>query len=306
MEKISHFFHSTLQKEAFQTKYQEIIQNILNDPDVKEFISVHEEEVTQEVLENSYAKFHEFIKERDARKQGVSVKNPGMEPVLVMNVGYVDVSYRPTQEFMRLRKEKEMQNRVKAMNMPKNIVEATFKNLIITVERQEVVQEVLNVIEGIVSRKEFQQGLYLSGPFGVGKTYLFGAMANELATHGFITTLVHVPSLSFEMKQAIQDGAVKEKLDVLKSAHVLMLDDIGAESNTAWFRDEILGIILQYRMLQELPTFFTSNFTLNELEEHFSQTQRGEYEPLKAKRLMERVRFLAKEVVFNGENRRLS
>lgn len=306
MEKISHFFHSTLQKEAFQTKYQEIIQNILNDPDVKEFISVHEEEVTQEVLENSYAKFHEFIKERDARKQGVSVKNPGMEPVLVMNVGYVDVSYRPTQEFMRLRKEKEMQNRVKAMNMPKNIVEATFKNLIITVERQEVVQEVLNVIEGIVSRKEFQQGLYLSGPFGVGKTYLFGAIANELATHGFITTLVHVPSLSFEMKQAIQDGAVKEKLDVLKSAHVLMLDDIGAESNTAWFRDEILGIILQYRMLQELPTFFTSNFTLNELEEHFSQTQRGEYEPLKAKRLMERVRFLAKEVVFNGENRRLS
>ena len=37
---------------------------------------------------------------------------------------------------------------------------------------------------------------------------------------------------------------------------VLILDDIGSEMNTQWVRDEVLGPILQFRMLEELPTFF--------------------------------------------------
>jgi primosomal protein DnaI len=39
--------------------------------------------------------------------------------------------------------------------------------------------------------------------------------------------------------------------------------------------------------------------------EHLRVTQRGEDEPLKAKRIMERVRFLAKEINMIGKNRRL-
>ena len=48
------------------------------------------------------------------------------------------------------------------------------------------------------------------------------------------------------------------------------IDDIGAETTTSWGRDEVLGTILQYRMQEGLVTFFTSNFTMDELEEHFS------------------------------------
>ena len=40
--------------------------------------------------------------------------------------------------------------------------------------------------------------------------------------------------------------------------------------------------------------------------EHLRITQRGEDEPLKAKRIMERVRFLSKEIKMVGKNRRLS
>lgn len=35
-----------------------------------------------------------------------------------------------------------------------------------------------------------------------------------------------------------------------------MLDDIGAEVMTSWTRDEILGSIMQFRMQENLPTFF--------------------------------------------------
>jgi primosomal protein DnaI len=59
-------------------------------------------------------------------------------------------------------------------------------------------------------------------------------------------------------------------------------------------------------MQEQLPTFFSSNFNMLQLEnEHLRVTQRGEDEPLKAKRIMERVRFLAKEINMIGKNRRL-
>ena len=96
-----------------------------------------------------------------------------------------------------------------------------------------------------------------------------------------------------------------EKVDALKKDPVLMMDDIGADQLSSWFRDDVLGVILQYRMQEELPTFFSSNIALDDLEEFYlTQNTRGELEPLKAKRIMERIRFLVDEVVINGENRR--
>ena len=56
---------------------------------------------------------------------------------------------------------------------------------------------------------------------------------------------------------------------------MLLLDDIGAENTSNWSRDEVLGPILQYRMENHLPTFFTSNLTMDELEEALSTTSSG-------------------------------
>ena len=47
-----------------------------------------------------------------------------------------------------------------------------------------------------------------------------------------------------------------------------MLDDIRAEEVTPWVRDEVIGPLLHYRMVHELPTFFSSNFDYSELEHH--------------------------------------
>ncbi len=106
------------------------------------------------------------------------------------------------------------------------------------------------------------------------------------------------------MKQAIGKETVGPELTRVKQAPILMIDDIGADSLSSWIRDEVLGVILQYRMQEHLPTFFSSNFSMDELEEHLSVTQRGEIEPLKAKRIMERIRYLSQEVSMSGRNRR--
>ncbi len=298
-------FQQFLKDPEYQKRYQEIIEKTMNDKDIQTFIDLHSHQLTKEMIEKSYAKFNEFILERDARKNGQEVKSPGMEPVLVINVGFVDVIYKPTEAYLQQKKERELRSRVQAMNMPKNIQQARFSELAVTAKREEVVGLALNFIEAHVSEpKKFHKGIYIVGPFGVGKTYLLGAIANELAQNGLITTLVHVPSLSSEMKNAIGEGGLSDKLDAIKKAPILILDDIGAESSSSWFRDEILGVILQYRMQQELPTFFSSNFTIAELEEHLRISQRGEDEGLKAKRIIERIKFLSTEVYLDGENRR--
>ena len=83
----------------------------------------------------------------------------------------------------------------------------------------------------------------------------------------------------------------------------MIFDDIGAETLSEWSRDDVLGVILQKRMDNVLPTFFSSNMTMDGLNEHFAKT-RNSVDEVKARRLMERVRFLSKEVFVGGKNRR--
>ncbi|MDR2833763.1 MAG: primosomal protein DnaI, partial [Streptococcaceae bacterium] len=74
--------------------------------------------------------------------------------------------------------------------------------------------------------------------------------------------------------------------------------------NSEWIRDSILGVILQYRMQEQKPTFFTSNQDFAHLEKHLENSSKGNIEPLKAKRIMERVKYLSEEVRMDGENKR--
>ena len=84
---------------------------------------------------------------------------------------------------------------------------------------------------------------------------------------------------------------------------ILCIDDIGAEKVSEWSRDEVLGTILQTRMNHNLTTFFTSNLTKQELENHFIMNDRAD-ERIKARRIMERINQLTEDMELLSENRR--
>jgi len=284
---------------------QNIEKEIFEDEDVKAFLEQHKEELTPEAIRKGMSALLEFRMERDARKNHKEVKAPGLEPCLEVHNGFILVNYKRTEEAIRQERERKRRRLIHSINMPKNIAEARFSDTALTPERQDVIGELLKFINSYnPNSTEYQKGLYLAGPFGVGKTYMMGALANELSENGIETTLVNVPTYSAEIKQAIATNTVEAKLVSIKNTPILVLDDIGAEMNSAWFRDEVLMVILQHRMLQELPTFFTSNFTIDQLEAHFAHSNKGDQELLKAKRLIERIRFLAKEYFVDGQNHR--
>ena len=57
-----------------------------------------------------------------------------------------------------------------------------------------------------------------------------------------------------DMKALINSktDSVGNQVDRVKKVPVLMIDDIGADSMSAWIRDDILGVILEYRMQNQL------------------------------------------------------
>lgn len=134
------------------------------------------------------------------------------------------------------------------------------------------------------------KGMYLCGNFGSGKTYLLTAMINELAKQGFKSCIVFWPDFLRSLKASFQND-YNEKYEIAKKSPILLIDDIGAESITTWGRDEILCPLVQYRMEQKLPTFFTSNLTLEQLKEHLSVTKEG-VDIIKSGRIIERIRQL--------------
>ena len=146
------------------------------------------------------------------------------------------------------------------------------------------------------------KGIYLHGSYGTGKTYLIAALFNELAKKDIKSSIVYVPEFLRVLKSSIGED-FEDKYNTIKTTPLLLLDDIGAEYLTPWSRDEILGTILQYRMDEDLPTFFTSNLNLKELEEHFSNTSNGK-EEVKGRRMIERIKDLTIDFELVGESNR--
>ncbi|MBO0424317.1 primosomal protein DnaI [Enterococcus plantarum] len=307
MEDVGKEMSKIIQNRDMSERYNELVEVVLKDTDVQQFIKENRERLTDDDIRKSYSKLYEFVQEkRKYQLNDPTMIAPGYEPQLTLNFHYIDVTYVPTEALIAKQKEDEIRKRVRAMDMPKDVREASLNRFDTASQgRAQAMAETMKFLnEYTTNPKEFHKGLYLQGTFGVGKSFLLGAIANSLAERGFVTTIVHFPTFTVEMKQAIGKDMVGPKLDAVKKSPVLMIDDLGAESMTSWIRDDVLSVILQYRMQEQLVTFFSSNLDLKELEKHLSVTQRGEQEPLKARRIMERIRYLAQEITMSGNDRR--
>lgn len=149
-----------------------------------------------------------------------------------------------------------------------------------------------------------KKGLYLHGTFGAGKSYLVSAIFCELAKKGYKSTIIFWPEFLRDIKSYFgYDNEYRNMINKIKNTPLLFIDDIGAENVTSWSRDEILCTILQYRMDNKLCTFFTSNLTIDDLENHLSITKEGN-EIVKARRITERIKQLTIDMELISENLR--
>ncbi|MBQ8681527.1 MAG: primosomal protein DnaI [Bacilli bacterium] len=209
----------------------------------------------------------------------------------------------------KYKKELDERNKYKKniylFEVPKEIKEASMKNIDLdNHDRFKIIKWLKKFLDNYQAGAGMK-GIYLTGNFGCGKTYLISAALNELAKKDHKIAIIYYPEFLRSLKESFSDPEVyNEKFRMIKRVEVLLIDDIGAETMTEWSRDEVLGTILQYRMQEGLTTFFTSNLTVKDLEEHFSYSAKG-IEKVKAKRIIERIKQLTEEMTLISENKRL-
>ena len=199
-------------------------------------------------------------------------------------------------------KENAYKENLELFDMPLEIKEASLKEVYTDDKSRIPIIKYFKEFMDKYQKKENPKGLYLTGSFGSGKTYLIAALLNEMAKKKIYCALVYYPEFLRSLKSSFQTD-YSEKFDFIKTSPVLLLDDIGAENESNWSRDEVLGPILQYRMQNHLPTFFTSNLTLEELESSLATTSSG-VDKVKARRIIERIKQLTVTMELIGKNRR--
>lgn len=311
MEKINRSLNKLANTNQFQQRYEKLKQEIFEDEQVRLFLNANSSTVTKEMIDKNLGKLYEFTSQSNKCDKCPSLNGcinmmQGYYPKLVVQGKALNLNYEICPRKLSEDEKRKREKLIRSLYVPKDILRATIEDFTQTDNENKRLGVLSKAMSFIMEYEpgKMQKGLYIYGKFGVGKTYLLGAIANELAERQISSLIVYVPDYLRELKGSIGDNTVNEKIEMVKTAPVLMLDDIGAESMTSWGRDEVFGPILQFRMLENLPTFFTSNFDLNGLENHLTFSQRGEKEEVKAARIMERIQYLAEPVKLDGLNRR--
>ncbi|MDP2950308.1 MAG: ATP-binding protein, partial [Chloroflexota bacterium] len=102
--------------------------------------------------------------------------------------------------------------------------------------------------------------LVLLGETGCGKTHLAAAVGHYLEARDTVVHFCVVPDLLDDLRLASREdargGHFDEVLEAIRTAPVLILDDLGVHSATPWAQEKLFQI-LNYRYNAKLPTVIT-------------------------------------------------
>lgn len=107
-----------------------------------------------------------------------------------------------------------------------------------------------------------EKGLMLMGPSGVGKTHLAVACLKELVRRGHQGLFCDYRELLKDIQASYNPGSESTELRILepiRTAEILVLDDLGASKPSAWVLDTI-GLVLNARYNARLTTLITTNY----------------------------------------------
>jgi DNA replication protein DnaC len=100
-----------------------------------------------------------------------------------------------------------------------------------------------------------------SSNYGVGKTHLAAAIANEALRRQINVLFAIVPDLLDHLRSTFGPSSeieYDERFELIRTVPLLILDDLGTENTTPWAREKLFQIF-NYRYNDALPTVITSN-----------------------------------------------
>ncbi len=230
-------------------------------------------------------KVYRYLLDRDEMPE-----KDGYKPVLRTDP-YIEIIYQPTKEKAERMKRDRIKRHLKFYDSEIYIQDANLSEFHTFNEERVKAYELAHDFILKYKKDHYEKGLYIYGKYSTGKSYLISAIAQELAEKNIYVLFVYMPDLVRSIRQGMSEGNLEERINQLKQADVLMMDDIGGENMTPWFRDEVLVPVLQYRLSAKLPVFMTSNFEYIQLVEALT-VGKDDTSRVKAARLIQRIKDL--------------
>ena len=100
-----------------------------------------------------------------------------------MNHGYADVSYQTTAELAHRQEVSNQLRRVQIIGLPKEMKQIDFYADVFTDNQNQF--DLFRKVENFIDNFPQEKGIYIYGDFGVGKSFIMAAMANELSKKAF-------------------------------------------------------------------------------------------------------------------------
>ena len=107
-----------------------------------------------------------------------------------------------------------------------------------------------------------EKGLLLMGSSGVGKTHLAVAALKELIKRGHAGLFCDYRELLKEIQASYNPASESTEMGILepiRTAEILVLDDLGASKPSAWVL-EMIGLVLNARYNERRVTLLTTNY----------------------------------------------
>lgn len=273
-------------------------------------------ELDDNTVNINLSKLHQYVTDKNNCRKCPGLENcpndmPGHETKLDIQISaertYIHDFKKPCKLYLAEQAQNAVKSRIHSFYMDDEILTREYSMVDILDKdhmRAKAAEALHDYIEKTRAEGLQKKGLYLTGNYGTGKTFMMGYMVKEFVKMGYSCAMVYMPDFVIDLRGMYQEPEKsREIVELLKEIDVLVFDDIGAESVTPWFRDHMLGTILNHRMNRK-PTFYSTNKSLDELEEHYSVTSSQGNDPQRGGRIVERIRHYVQVVDVLGYNKR--
>ena len=152
-------------------------------------------------------------------------------------------------------------------NLGKRQLNSTFENYKITNKNKNAYENAKKYVDKLI-KETTNKGLFITGTYGVGKTYLASCVANEIIKNGKSVIFGTLIQLLDFIRDSYSDSEVSDKdyLNLYSSVDLLVIDDLGKEKPTEWVLEKLF-LIVNNRYNNYLPIVITTNYNRNQLRE---------------------------------------
>lgn len=199
---------------------------------------------------------------------------------------------------MRRKRREEVEQALEFSRLPARWREKSLENL----EGQEELKIRINhYLDHFPEHRKRGRGLYLwSAGAGRGKTHALSAVCREIVGRYLVSCIFMTEErIYMRLRECFGDAGMSECVQRKRFQEVecLFIDDFGATKPTPW-KNEVMTGILDCRLDNNRPTFFTSNFSPADYQKFLAASLP------RPDRIPSRIYEMCRIVEVQGEDRR--